>query len=64
MKTQFDLPIFKIGDTVYYDGTARTVEQIFIKRCDVFLRLSGVSEKIRSDMVKCELTHFEFNKED
>ena len=58
----FYLPIFRKNMTVNYKGTNHIIEDIFIRQCDVFLKLNGIHEHVRSDKVDIELTKFTFIK--
>ena len=55
---EFYLPIYRKGITVNYKNSKHTIEDIFIRNHDVFLKLSNVLEHVRSDRVEVALTRF------
>lgn len=59
-KSFFYLPIFRKGMRVTYKNRYHTIEEVFIRRHDVFLKLSDIVEHVRSDKVDIEMTKFEY----
>ena len=57
---EFYLPIFKKGMNVLYKNNQHIVEEVFIRRHDIFLKLDRIVEHIRADKVSAEMTKFTY----
>lgn len=55
----FSLPIFNIGNTVFYKNSEYTIEMVYISGHKILLKLSNIADLIDSSMVMIEYTKFE-----